>query len=117
MKDKPVDRLRVFTINRIAAIKSRQNVQLKNAKKQNKTKPSPKKVDGDAESSLDVLVDDLTAQKKKKLEYEELTNKKSRLTVTSKRSHSKEAQLQQTKLKMIEERQNEKNVLNESINK
>lgn len=114
VENKPLDRLRVYSINRIASIKGRQNVQLKKVTEKKKKKDKENVKDTETKSPLKTEIK--KAKRDTNLDYEDLTNNKSRLTVTSKRSPQKD-KVKDSKLKMIEERQSEKNVLNESINK
>lgn len=109
--NKPIDRLRVYSINRITSLKTRQNVQLKKATMAKKQQ---------VKSTNQIKQEDLFTEEKpkrsgKKLQYEELTANKSRLTVSTKTKTK--TKMSSKKLDNIQEKHDEKAVMNESINK
>jgi len=106
----------VYSINRIASIKSRQNVQLKKTKKKTpkakatpSTNPDFKTVEKPPKKDSHEL-----QESKENHAFEDLTNGKSRLTVTNKKSPRK---IKERQLQILQEKQQDKQILNEGINK
>lgn len=106
------EKLRVYSINRLASIKSRQKVQLTKLIEGSKPKKSPSKKEKEEPQTLEKQ----PKRNEPKLEFEELTNMKSSLTVTNPKKSQKKLE-KEKQLKEIEEKVNERTVMNESINK
>ena len=127
---KKTNKLRVFSINRIAAIKSRQNIQIKNMKKSKSNSKTSFK-ENDKENQIMVTQTknfekennqnlDSVPKKSKMLSDENIndlsfTNAKSRLTVTTDKKYPARGISSNKNLFKIEENNNQNNALNSGI--
>lgn len=125
---KKINRLRVFSINKIAAIKSRQNIQIKNMNKKSKSKTSFKENDAEIEIVVtqtknfekDINKLDSVPKQSKMLNDENIndlsfTNAKSRLSVSTAKKQTFKGPGSNKNLFKIEEDNNQQNVLNSGI--
>jgi len=125
---KKINRLRVFSINKIAAIKSRQNIQIKNMNKKSKSKTSFKENDAEIEIVVtqtknferqDINKLDSVPKQSKMINDENIndlsfTNAKSGLSVSTAKKQFKGPGSNKNLFK-IEEDNNQQNVLNSGI--
>jgi len=124
-----INRLRVFSINKIAAIKSRQNIQIKNMNKKSKSKTSFKENDAEIEIVVTQTKDfdkqninklDSVPKQSKMLNDENIndlsfTNAKSRLSVSTAKKQTFKGPGSNKNLFKIEEDNNQQNILNSGI--